>query len=222
MALALDTSNFQLQIKDTTHVINKDTRTLFAYDNLKHKKYSGKKSANIPELRLLSYYGDITGPNELCLRNECMKLMQSYLENLDISVFEYKTSPNMTSTLQSIFDPSNIEIMHISHYSSEFVVNISNTTFLDKHTSTDTQSNHYLVATYQQSEYSALIEQFITIGITKSVSHSTNTQLYNFYVDDFIQDLYKILCNTSWYDNTCDLPMLLWYHIAQYTVDCIL
>eukprot|EP01084_Bolivina_argentea_P023981 44777_1 len=231
----LDTTYGQLVIKDTSHAIDKDTRTLFASDNRKNDKRKPKIS-EIPELRLLSYYGDITGPKELRLRRHCMELIHTKLKKMHFTTVpvssNYKQHQSQTdisvdtATMQTIFN--SIQITHISHYSFEFVVNISTTSLLDEYKTENntTKSNCYLVSTYQRSEFDNHRNEFVTLGITSAVSNNDyedrkNKELYNFYVDDFLQDLYVILFNTSWYDDTCHLPSLLWYTIAQFTMDCL-
>eukprot|EP00483_Globobulimina_turgida_P003121 UN03126 len=192
--------------------MDKDTRSLFTFDNRKNEKRYIKHT-DIPDLRLPSYYADITGPKELHLKNHCTKLIQS--------------APQTTFKNTALVNHCSIEIMHISHYSSEFIVNISNNTlFIDTEEhklATDTSTNRYLVCAYQQSTYDDHRDEFLTIGVTSSIGHSLNNRLYNFYIDDFIQDLYKIVCNhCAWYDSTCELPNALWQYIAQYTIDCVL
>eukprot|EP01084_Bolivina_argentea_P220837 374177_1 len=181
---ALDTSGGVIVIKDAPHALDKDTRTLFAADNLKNNR---KKSQNsvIPELHLLSYYGDITGPKELHFRNRCMGRIQTYLEHIPFAKHpELKVN---TSVMHSIFE--SIQIMHISHYSFEFALNISNTQLLDDYQTPNNAyntNNDYLIGAYQHSKYQDDISEFVTIGLTSALSmtndeqNTTTNALYQF------------------------------------------
>ncbi len=119
----LDTRAGNLVIKDIPHAIIKDPRSIFSNESSDDDAKEG-----ITELHLLLHYANIVGSNELNLRNQCVPMLQNDLKTWKNNVLS--ADEESVKLCEQMFQQSIIEIMHISHYSIEFVLNLTNTDFI--------------------------------------------------------------------------------------------
>jgi len=126
---------------------------------------------------------------------------------------------------------STVHVLHISHYSFEWIMNVNDTIFTEELKSDDQDvvannnsniTNHYLIGTYQKTTYDQeMSDEFITMGVTSNLS--CDDEQYRFYVDDYVQDILSIQAHAPWmYEHDCVLSYKLWLCVVQYAVDCVL
>jgi len=242
-----------LQVVDVSHATDKDVRSLFALDSLKKKQRPDLRD-DIHAPRISSYYGDITGPAELDVINRSEQQIASFIEQMqpnmgesfgsvspstfemmssaavspsDLSVVDRSmesSSSRPTSLVKQLLTRNAPSILHVSHYSFEWVVNVNDSIF---HRGRGSRygadgSNHYLVGSYQKTQYDRkMVNEFITMGLTHNIPHREDQ--FRFFVDDLNEDLIAIQKDTEWVvRGGCSLPDDIWMVVTQFTVDAIL
>jgi len=116
-------------------------------------------------------------------------------------------------------------ILHVSHYSFEWAVNVNGSMFVDSAQQARSRRqglNHYLVGAYQKTQYDRkMVNEFITMGLTHNIPHREDQ--FRFFVDDFTEDLLRIQQRTEWVmASGLALPYDIWMVVTQYAVDAIL
>ena len=126
---------------------------------------------------------------------------------------------NPLAQCKSLFLRNGPLILHVSHYSFEWAVNVNDSIFTEDDTK---EFNHYLVGSYQKTQYDRnLVNEFVTMGLTHNIPHREDQ--FRFFVDDFTEDLLRIQTQTDWIQHHhVALPFDVWMVVTQYAVDAIL